>query len=446
MRIHTGVSPLVYLALAALGVGGAALIIAATSTYGAAADADSAAYVSAARSLLAGNGFVMYDGTPFVNFAPLYSLVLAAFGFFKIDPLESARFVNALGFAGIIVVSGVWLHRHTDSAIVALPGALAALLAMPLILISVFVASETLFILLTLLFILALEQAIVSHRRSALVVCAVICTLAMLDRYIGITLLFTGLLLILLRRDQPLLRRLFDAVVFGAIASLPLLGWYARNYFVTGTLAGVRAAPISSLGDNIFYAMDTVNAWFAPGLNPAILRFVLVSLPLVAMLSVLVIRTVDTGKPQDAIPPSRLLPLLTFVLLYISFLIASSTLVAYDRIDSRLLSPIYMPLLLLIVYSGWLLVRRIGKPDLRRTLRWLLAVAFVLWLAWPVIASQTTAGETVATGGGGGYTSANWRNSSLIAYLKQHPPAGRILSNAPFTVYLLTGLSARMSP
>jgi hypothetical protein len=127
-------------------------------------------------------------------------------------------------------------------------------------------------------------------------------------------------------------------------------------------------------------------------------------------------------------------------------LIASSTLVAYDRIDSRLLSPIYMPLLLLILYSGWSLLSQIRKPDWRRTLRGLVAVIFVLWLAWPVIASQTTAGESVATGGGGGYTSANWRSSGLVAYLNQHPPSGRILSNAPFTIYLLTGMSARMSP
>lgn len=439
-------SRLLYLALAAPGLAGAALILAATSAYGAAADADSAAYVSAARSLLAGHGFVMYDGTPLVNFAPLYSMVLAAFGLSGLDPLDAACFVNAIGFAGIIVVSGLWMHWHTGSTVVALLGALVALLAMPLILVSVFVASETLFILLALLFILALEYAIASGRRSALIAAAIIAALAALERYIGVALLFTGLALILLQRNKPVVRKLVDAVLFGVIGCLPLSVWYARNYVATGTLAGVRATPISSPGDNIFYAFDTVNAWFAPGLNPAIVRFIVIGLPLVAMLTLLCIKSAGDRGAHGVTSVSRLLPVLWFVLVYVTFLTVSSTLVAYDRIDSRLLSPIYMPLLLLILYSGWALSKLVHRQDLRRTLHWCLTVIFVLWLAYPVIASQTTSGETVATGGGGGYTSANWRNSSLIAYLKQHPLSGRVISNAPFTVYLLTGISARMSP
>ena len=100
------------IALGVLGFIGAITILLLTSRHGTGLTPDSVAYISAARNLAEGNGFLTYNGLHLVVQPPLYPIMLA---FVKkvilIDPQISAGYVNAVLFGFIIYLSGLLLLR-----------------------------------------------------------------------------------------------------------------------------------------------------------------------------------------------------------------------------------------------------------------------------------------------------------------------------------------------
>src|SRR5690242_18826237 len=100
MNRSRSVSPLLLLPAAA----GILLILTATSRFGAGLTPDSAAYISTARNLCAGRGYVQYDGNPFVAWPPLFPTLLAFLELCRVDPLSGGRIVNALAFGLILLV------------------------------------------------------------------------------------------------------------------------------------------------------------------------------------------------------------------------------------------------------------------------------------------------------------------------------------------------------
>ena len=68
---------LLTIAIAALG---GALVLGREFTYGVTLGTDSASFVAAARSLLAGGSLLDFAGRPYVDWPPLYPLLLAAAG------------------------------------------------------------------------------------------------------------------------------------------------------------------------------------------------------------------------------------------------------------------------------------------------------------------------------------------------------------------------------
>ena len=83
------------LLLAALAALGTVLILARQVTYGVGLSADWAAYLSAAQSLSAGEGFVQIHGWPYLHWPPLYPMLLAAAGLFVFAPYDVAGPLNA---------------------------------------------------------------------------------------------------------------------------------------------------------------------------------------------------------------------------------------------------------------------------------------------------------------------------------------------------------------
>ena len=88
-----------------LGVLGSLLILLATSRYGVGLSPDSASYIAAARSLLAGRGYLDYNGDPMVLFPPLYPTLIALGSLIWPDPIFVARYVNAASFGLIVFFS-----------------------------------------------------------------------------------------------------------------------------------------------------------------------------------------------------------------------------------------------------------------------------------------------------------------------------------------------------
>ena len=120
------------LLLAALAVLGAVLILARQVTYGVGLTSDWASYLSVARSLLAGEGFVQIYGWPYLHWPPLYPMLLAAASLFAFDPYDVAGPLNAVVFGLTLFVAGQYLRRHVQHPFLVLWACLALMLAIPL--------------------------------------------------------------------------------------------------------------------------------------------------------------------------------------------------------------------------------------------------------------------------------------------------------------------------
>ena len=251
---------------------GAAHILVRTSTYGAAVEWDSVAYLSAAESLAAGDGLTRPGSGAFMLWPPLFPMLLALLVPFGLEPVDSARFVNVLAFGLTIALAGFWLGRNLDSRLLALAGTVAVATAVPLCDIFSYVMTEPLFILFTLLALTGLESFLnrTDAAMPALALGAGWAALAAVTRYLGVVVILVGVLLVFLaptRRDLSAAARLKHAAVYGAISSFPLALVLAHNWSVSGTLAGDRIGSGQSLFDSLGQVGEIFWQWIFVSTN-----------------------------------------------------------------------------------------------------------------------------------------------------------------------------------
>ena len=188
---------LLTVAIAALGAG---LVLGREFTFGAVFTPDSASYISAARSLLAGEGLLRWDGNPYISWPPLYPLLLAAASLGIFDPIAVAGPLNAVIFGLTIFIVGRYLRQRLASRFLAAWSCLATALAVPLVTISSWALTETLLILLTTLALIQTDRFLTEGKTRTLVWAAVFSALALQSRYIGVVVpVFIALLLLFQR-------------------------------------------------------------------------------------------------------------------------------------------------------------------------------------------------------------------------------------------------------
>ncbi len=199
---------------------------------------DSAHYIAFARSLLAGEGFLDYTGSPDTAWPPLYPLLLAAASLGTFDPLAVAGPLNAVVFGLTVFVVGRYLRQRLESRFLAAWGCLATALAPPLTGWSSWALSDPLFILLAVLALIRTDRFLTDGRLRTLVWAAVFSALAWQTRYVGGAVpAVVGLLLLLHPGGSPsMARRAGRVAVHSLIVAVPTALWFLRNYLVTGDL------------------------------------------------------------------------------------------------------------------------------------------------------------------------------------------------------------------
>ncbi len=182
---------------AAIAALGAALVLGRVLPFGVLVNSDSAHYIAAARSLLSGEGFLRFEGSPFSTWPPLYPLLLAAASLGTFDPVAVAGPLNAILFGLTVFVVGRYLQQRLASRLLAAWGCLATALAVPLLEWSSYAASEPLFILLAILALVQTDRFLADGRHRTLVWAAAFSALAWQTRYVGGAVpAFCGLLLL----------------------------------------------------------------------------------------------------------------------------------------------------------------------------------------------------------------------------------------------------------
>lgn len=424
------------------------LVWAATSPHGIAVSPDSVGYISAARNLAAGRGLTTFDGAPLTLHPPLYPALLGAFKLLTgVDPLPGSRLLNSVLFGLTVYLSGLYFARHIVRSVLVLLGVCSVFLSPSLFQVAAFAWSEPLFILLSLLFLPALEAYLEGRSKAALLVLAAVVGLACLTRYIGVALALAGGLAVLLQPGSLARARAVHAALFGAVALAPPGAWMLRNLLLTESLAGDRLPSHVPLHENLYLALIGCLDWLVPVSILAGTTSDGRALLLLGAAGGYVLARV--ASPQalwrwaQAEAP-RIGPSLLFVGVYLGSLTVSSSLASFEPIGYRYLSPIYLPAVLIALSILDRMTRGEGQctwklpgTAARASGTAVAGVALALWLVYP--AAGTAFRALRQMGPGVGYSQVGWRNSETMRYVESRlltaPGDVRIYSNAPDAIY-----------
>ena len=442
-----------FLSLFLIAVAGTFLILKATPE-GMGLSDDSIAYIAGARSMLAGNGYReawLDSNGPVTHFPPGYSSVLAFVGLFGLDPLRGTRFVNALLFgmnAGLLGIL-VWRMKTVISGLVM---ALLFVFNGEMLPVHSMAMSEPLFIFLSLLSLWMFDLYFERHHHWWwLVLCAAFSGMAYLTRYSGLALVATYVVaLFLLHGDW---RKRFVSIGIFLAGVVPwALGWAIRNRIVAenATNRALFWHPIPA--ENWTGAFRVFSNFLIPveGWRREIFQAGIVPWVMVILLGTVLVWTLLKGwdffsKPQqpssDEGSGSESRPIIAFatalfMFAYISSTLASMTLFdAATRFELRIIAPVFVCLLILLVYFGlWL-------KEKNRTVVVVLTVLLLGLSAY----KQANVFDHWSKGGIG-YASFQWYDSQAMAFLRTLPEDVAIYTNEPGAVYLYTGRGSYVLP
>ena len=430
------------LLLIATAVGGAAHIFVRTSSHGAGLSYDSVVYISTAENLIAGEGLKPLFGE-FVHWPPLFPLLMAVLGYLGIDGADAGRFLNIVVFGLVIFVSGLWMLRNLMSAIAFVAGLVAVGVSYGVSYVSSHVGAEPLFILFVLVALLHMGSFLKGDvpTRSwwvGLILAGVLSALAALTRYPGITVIFVGVVLLMLRRDSRPLTKFRDVFVYGSISSFPLLVVLARNFAVSGTLTGSRHhATGNSLTQTFGEMLSVFHRWgFADSYSEwwSYYLWVLFGVVVLASVAVFILqRRTEAVSVWSFRDSDGVVPFVLFAVVYLVFLVSVVPFSIGIGIDDRLLSPAYVPLILVFVFvfDRFFVMICDGRLNLAR---WVLVFLIVCLCLGNIVATwRLDLRETFLALDSGyidlTYNTEYWNNSETLDYLRLYPIAGDVYSN-----------------
>ena len=326
---------------------------------------DTKIYMEYAESLAAGDGFLRElksENHYLLWWPPLFPVVLAFFRLLGVELAEAGRYLNAVSFGLIILIAGHWLYRHIRSRLIVVAASIAIMVSFPLPRISSHVMPDTLFILVTLLALVQIESFLSGRTaKTGFLLSIVFSASAPLIRWIGLTVIFTGILLILTRQGTPARVRWKLAVLYGAASSLPLALWLTRNWTLSGTLTGpANVGTGQSLWDTLSQFSDIFYTWAFVRQEPGWLGICLWAMAaLIALKAATLFTSLRTTvvalqrkRRSDDSTVRPAFPFAAFATLYSMAITVVIPLWISVGIINRYASPIYVPAV--IAAAAWL--------------------------------------------------------------------------------------------
>jgi hypothetical protein len=364
------------------------------------------------------------------HWPPLYSIVIAAPIGAGLSATQSVRLVNAISFLLTLWLSGMLVLRLSGRSHTAALIAMAFIAASPAIVHNHLMTwSETIFIPLVLAGFLKMQDYFERGRALDLIVAAAWFGLATVDRYAGAAfVLAVGVLLMLRDWKTMSASRLAHVAVFGAIACIPTLLWFARNYFTTSRAHDRPFVPHLLGIDHIRAAVDAVTLWLLP--NWVSLRMRALWLAIVVMLVVFAIRSIP--KPERSRIAAELASTGRFwglmglsVAAYLGFVFVTILFFDFDvNFDVRMMSPLYVLIVIAAAVAGQKLLSLPWKRP-AYALALALIVSFLLLAAYSVNHIGSSHRDAAQFG------SARWTQASAWNALRSAPEGARIYSTWP---------------
>jgi hypothetical protein len=439
---------------------------------------DSVVYISTAANIHDHGLIDDFTNMPVMDFPALYPIFLSGIQFLTGQSILSAGpILNGLLFATLIWLSG-WLMEHFSFPSKWYKWTLLLFIVFSPCLLEVYsmIWSETLFILLSLLFIIACHRYFRTHSTGALMTAGLIAGLACVTRYAGVSLIGMGGLLMLCDgclpfRKATVRKKIGHMLLFGLVALAPLALNLYRNHRLTGTMTGYREKGLTSLSENLHDFGSVFCDWlpfFNERYGSATLIGILFILGITAFFVFRLVRRKDFFS-YDTIA-------ISYFIVYTGFILFSATVSRFQELDSRLLSPLFLPWLWgsTCWIPAWLGRSRqhLNSPDNGSLVRpsaplsgsaprrpapipWRLAsIAIVIAAAacfgWGEWTEWRLNWNGIRFAGIPGYTEDQWRKSATMDYVRNNSAVlqanGTIYSNAFEGLWFLAGIRSELIP
>jgi hypothetical protein len=414
---------------------------------------DSIEYIKVGENLYYGNGLLDAWGAPF-NHYPLYPVLIAGCMHLGFGAEDAGRIIPILSFA-LLMFPLFFLGKTINGVFTGYVVCLLCLVFTPLLWLASYAWPDMLAILLIALAILFLAKYAQSSegRTSILFLSAsgVFTALAICARFSSVVLLATGLLVVLVKyfrvgvhknddsvgpasKKSSVKNVLYHALLFTSISILPLVPWLYRNYTSTGKLT---AGFLSHQTEPFKAILDVLN-WFIVSIPEDLLGLsrtqVLNRQPAlsglgryfgavaVACLFILLVVFVTKYLRRKKVLwkwLGRNYVMISFILIYLSMLIATFALFDSGYYPSHYLIPVYPFILILMASFPLYVYRHAKKTSLRPTYAF-----FVIVLLVSIFALQTSSSISFYQYAkqGQGYNNPSWRNDPGIAWIAENVP------------------------
>lgn len=404
---------------------------------------DSVNYESAATNIRDHFSFTDFNGLPLVDFPLGYPSFLAFISWITgITVLQLAPVLNCFLFSGVIILTSIIIACYQKTSHVYKAGILALLACSPCLLeVYSMLWSETIFIFFILLFIVSMYNYFCTQRVFHLILVALIAALAFVTRYAGVTLLASGFLLVLFNGGLVTAKKIRHLILFTLIGSSLVIVNLIRNSSAAGHVTGVREKAIRTLSDNLQQIGITVSDWlpFLHGhATMASVIFLVILLAAVCFLLYYLLQQQYFTFYQNIVT--------CFFVVYAFFIIIIASISRFEELTSRLLSPLYIPMLL--TASSWII------PVMQRSYRTKkIAIVFSILIIYAGFhfnhyRLNAEAWDGIKDAGVPGYTEDSWTQSPAVAFVKKNKIqfTQPVYANANDAAYFLTGIHANALP
>ena len=429
------------------------LILLVTIPFGPGLSTDSVNYISTADSLAAGEGFINHNNSVYQLWPPLYPIMLAIpKALFGIKPIYSGWVINGIAAVATILLGGILFRNYIESkhTIWLVVGLFVTFFSPSIFNISINIVSDLFFLCLVLLFLGLLRYYIQKQDRKSLIAITVIVGLAVLQRYIGVVLIATGVISILYRYRQNLNKSLSEITIF-SLSALPLSIWMIRNYIVTKTFFGSNRS--SSWNNWLINISDTgkkLAHWFLPYSILNEIWLVIIICILIASFFFLFRHRLPSLYKHLTKPTN--LPLLIFLIIYFVMINYAIQPNEHKQIyDDRLILPLYIPLWILIALIIDFLVLSNSNEKKTKLVSFLILSLLLIWAISPINTMRKWVQLTFKHQGIPTYNIYNvpmFRNSTLTKFTKEFDIAPDIplYSNYHGALYIYTQKKSTSPP
>lgn len=333
---------------------------------------DSPYYTSTAKSMAEKGVLLDQYGKIYTNWTPLFPILLSIFAD---DAVIWAKYLHLIALLGTVFFSLLLSEKLIEKQCIKWLFAMSIAFSTPLLLVSSFLWSESIFIFLLSLLLYFAYHFLEKPNNKNLIIIILLSNLLYLQRNAGLFFI-VGIGIFLLKKDfrKALIYGIFSLISFGV--------WQSRNlFFVVNTSDFRNNVFVVSGFESLSYMADVMSLWLLPNILPSWLRLLFLSIFLL-LIGYLLVKTLKNDYPKLKID-FIILSIIIFSV-YILFMLALRMNVEEE--NERYLAPLHT-IFLLGFFTLLDLASREWKPHFIK----IIYIFLILWLVYPAVRSLKNA-------------------------------------------------------